>query len=132
VCLAWRPVPLEGTGHVETIEVFMKMMAVAIALMGLLMSGSAKAAQVCGMVVEVVSNANATAIMIKDRGEVKISGVLDNSSSGTASSAQQIGNIQMVSLATTAMNNPGSLDFCMNVEGNKKIQSVSIVNRFKR
>lgn len=130
--LAWRPVPLEGTGHVETIEVDMKMVAVAIALMGLLMSGSAKAAQVCGMVVEIVSNTNGTAIMIKDRGEVKISGVLDNASNGTASSTQQAGNVQMVALATTAMNNPGSLDFCMNVEGNKKIQSVSIVNKFKR
>lgn len=113
----------------------MRLIALVMMVLGLMASGSAKAAgtqKVCGMVVEIAANAELVAVVVNATEGKRQLSTLDNRASGTAAASRLAANTNIVNIATAAMNNPGSLDFCATVNEKNQIVSASAVNRFKK
>ncbi|MES2964457.1 MAG: hypothetical protein V4760_11230 [Bdellovibrionota bacterium] len=108
----------------------MKLMALVMMVLGLMASGSAKAAetQVCGQVIEVSTSEDVVIVSLKTAtGTARLP--LDNRFYGTGSSQNMSANTNIVNLATAAMNNPGSLNFCAKVNDKNRFVSASVVNK---
>ena len=112
----------------------MRLMAFMMVLIGLIASGSAKAAQsqVCGMVVELTANDDYVLVTVKNAQGRKILVARDNRASGTAALPRLATNTNIVNIASAAMNNPGSLDFCAKVDEKNQIVFAGISNRFQK
>jgi hypothetical protein len=110
----------------------MRLMALVMLVLGLMASGSAKAAEarVCGMVVEMSANQVAVVVVVKTSNGTRELIALDNQAAGTASMPKLSSNTNIVNIATAAMNNPGSLNFCAKVNDKKQIVQAGVVNKF--